>query len=432
MRKDQQRRRARPPSPTLPQEQEYAGLLNRIRQMARQLKPHVPPEKAQELEGMLDKVEEIAAYEAMQDEIEAAGHVLEPHRTEFEKMVRNPEAAMDRAYQLFSEERFAPMRYTAADVHRAFEAVGYPARYREDRSDEDLETLVAAILYLADDEELRFHLTRQMVMALPEYVSAGRYLDGWLIQHSAFQMTEAPDKNNPFLFVMFNLALEEWARQVDDQQEAVLREMGIDRAALADMSIEEANAWFRAQMADPAQKARWEAYYAAHPMMRDQAEAEMMELEDNALSLLERDDAECLYLSQEEVKDWLPVLMERLEPLRAQARQASEQGEQIDPDVVEAMRKALVDATIEMAAEIFTSERTAQLTAVLRDYRNRLHEAGEREAATYAHSALISVTREDLPPAENRFLAAVCFASLRATSADAQAEGGPEGEDVEI
>jgi len=212
----------------------------------------------------------------------------------------------------------------------------------------------------------------------------------------------------------------------------MLREMGIDRAALADMSVEEADAWFRAQMADPVQKARLEAYYAAHPMMRDQAEAEMMELEDNALSLLERDDAECLYLSQEEVKDWLPVLMERLEPLRAQARQASEQGEQIDPDVVEAMRKALVDATIEMAAEIFTSERTAQLTAVLRDYRNRLHEAGEREAATYAHGALISVTREDLPPAENRFLAAVCFASLRATSADAQAEGGPEGEDVEI
>jgi cell fate (sporulation/competence/biofilm development) regulator YlbF (YheA/YmcA/DUF963 family) len=436
MRKNRQRRRARTPAPALPQEQEYAGQLNRIRQMARQLKPHVSPEKAQELEGMLDKVGEIAAYEAMQDEIEAAGHALEVHRTEFEQMMRDLGPAMDRAYQLFSEEQFASMRYTAADIHRAFEAVGYPARYREDLGEEDMDILFAASLYLADDEELRFHLARQLVMALPEYVSAGRYLDGWLIQYSAFQMTEAPDKNNPFLFVMFNLALEEWARQVDDQQEAMLREMGVDRAALSDMSIEEADAWFRAQMADPAQKTRLEAYYAAHPMMRAQAEAEMMELEGNALSLLERADAECLYLSPEEMKDWLPVLVERLDPLKALAQQAPEQGEQPDPDIMEAVQKIFVDATVEMAAEIFSPERIAQLAAALRDYRDRLHAAGEREAAAYAHGALISLTREDLPPAENRFLAAVCLASLvalsgeRATPANTQVEDGPGDEEV--
>ena len=428
MRKDRQRRRARTPAPALPQEQEHAGLLSRIRQMARQLKPHVSPEKAQELEGMLDQVGEIAAYEAMQDEIEAAGHILESHRTEFEQMMRDLGPAMDRAYQLFSEEQFASMRYTAADVHRAFEAVGYPARYREDLGEEDMEILFAASLYLADDEELRFHLARQLMVALPEYVSAGRYLDGWLIQHSAFQMTEAPDKSNPFLFVMFNLSVEEWARQVDGQQEAMLREMGVDRAALASMSIEEADAWLRAQMADPAQKTRLEAYYAAHPMMRAQAEAEMMELESNALSLLERADAKCLYLSLEEVRDWLPVLMKRLDPLKELARQAPEQGEQPDPAIMEAVRKIFVDATVEMAAAIFGPERIAQLAAALRDYRDRLHAAGEREAATYAHGALISLTRDDLPPAENRFLAAVCLASLgalsgeRATPAGAQAE----------
>lgn len=436
MHKNRQRRRARTPAPALPQEQEYAGQLGRIRQMARQLKPHVPPEKAQELEEMLDQVEEMAAYEAMQDEIEAAGHILEPHRTEFEQMMRDLGPAMDRAYQLFSEEQFAHTRYAAADIHRAFEAVGYPARYREDLGEEDMEILFAASLYLADDEKLRFHLARQLMMALPEYVSAGRYLDGWLIQHSAFQMTEAPDKNNPFLFVMFNLALEEWARQVDGQQEAMLREMGIDRADMADMSIEGADAWLRAQMADPAKKTRLEAYYAAHPMMRAQAEAEMMELEDSALSLLERPDAIGLYLSLEEMGDWLPVLMERLGPLKALAQQASEQGEHLVPDIMEAMQKIFVDATVEMAAAIFSPERIAQLAAALRDYRDRLHEAGEREAAAYAHGALISVTREDLPPAENRFLAAVCLASLgalageRATPANTQAEDEPGDEEV--
>jgi len=56
--------------------------------------------------------------------------------------------------------------------------------------------------------------------------------------------------------------------------------------------------------------------------------------------------------------------------------------------------------------------------------------------ANIENGALISVTREYLPPAENRFLAAVCLASLgalageRATPAGAQAEDGPGGEDV--
>ena len=133
---------------------------------------------------------------------------------------------------------------------------------------------------------------------------------------------------------------------------------------------------------------------------------------------------------------WLPVLMEQLDPLKAIAQQAPEQGEHLVPDIMEAMRKIFVDATVEMAAEIFSPERIAQLAAALKDYRDRLHAAGEREAATYAHGALISLTRDDLPPAENRFLAVVCLASLsalsveHATPANTQAEDGPGSENV--
>jgi hypothetical protein len=213
---------------------------------------------------------------------------------------------------------------------------------------------------------------------------------------------------------MFDLAFEEWARRVDEQQEAALHMMDMDREVLSNMSLEEVEVLLQTKIADPTTMTRLEAYYDAHPMAYAQAQAEMMELEDNALSLLERDDAQCLYLSREEMGDWLPVLMERLEPLRAQAQQASEQGEQIDPDILETMQKALVAVTWEMAARIFVPERIAQLAADLKDYRSKLYEAGEREAATYAHGALLSVTREDLPPAENHFLAAVCFASLHA------------------
>ena len=98
------------------------------------------------------------------------------------------------------------------------------------------------------------------------------------------------------------------------------------------MSIDEAEAWIRAQMADPAKKARLEAYYADHPMLSDQAQAEMWELERDLFNLLERDDADALYLSPEEVNPWLPILLELLAPVEAQAQQATERGE---PDVSE-------------------------------------------------------------------------------------------------
>ena len=437
MHKDRQRHRARVASPASLKDQgdEIQWQLDQIRHLAREVMRHAPSDEAQEIQQVLEKVEEMAAYEAMQDEIEAATQVLEDHRAEFEALMKDGIAAMDRAHRLFSEEPFAPMRYTAADVHRAFEAAGYPSQYREEPTEEDMETLVSAILHLAD-EDRRFHLARQLLMLLPEYVSAERYLDAWLIQYSAFQMTEAPNESNPFLFVMFNLAFAEWASQVESQQEAMLRELGIDRSAVAGMSVEEAEAWVEAQMADPAKKARIEAYYAAHPMMRDQAEAEFMDLERGTLRLLERDDADCLYLSPEEVDPWVPVLMERLEPIEAKARQVATRGDWDDLGALQAMGKILIEIAQEMVPTVFTPERLDQLEADLKDYQRNLQEAGEREAATYAHAALIMLDREDIPMDENRLLIGICFASLRlmmiVLAEEARAKTGDRTETEEV
>jgi hypothetical protein len=437
MRKDRQRHRARVTSPVSFRDQgdEFQGPLHQIRHLAREVMRHAPPDEKQELQQVLEKVEEMAAYEAMQGEIEAAGQVLEDHRPEFEALMKDGVAAMDRADRLFSEEPFVPMRYTAADVYRAFEAVGYPSRYREEPTEEDMETLVAATLHLAD-EDRRFHLARQLLMLLPEYVSAERYLDAWLIQYSAFQMTEAPGESNPFLFVMFNLAFAEWASQVDNQQEALLRELGIDRSTVAGMSVDELEAWFQAQMADPAKKARIEAYYAAHPMMSDQGEAEIIELERGTLSLLERDDAAPLYLSPEELKPWVPVLLERLAPIKEQTQQAAERGNWKDPDTLQAMGDIFVEIAREMVPVVFTPERLGRLMADLRDYRRKLLDERESQAAMHAHAAFMMLEREETP-AENPLLIGICFASLRlmmvtlSEEAQAKAEDRTETEEVE-
>jgi hypothetical protein len=409
--------------------------LAQIRSMGQAVMDHVPSDQAQELEQLLDRAEELAAYEALHDEIGAATQALETHRAEFEALMKDGVAAVDHAQRLFSEEPFVPLRYTAADVHRAFEAVGYPSRYQEEPTEEVIETLVAAVLHLADEDQ-RLHLARQLLMLLPEYVSAERYLDAWVIQYSAFQMVEAPDESNPFLFTMFNLAFAEWASQVDSQQEALMHALGIDRSAVAGMNVDEVEAWLQAQMADPAKKAQVEAYYAAHPMMSDQAEAEIIELERGTLSLLERDDADPLYLSPEELKPWVPVLLERLASIKEQARQAAERGDWKDPGTLRAMGDIFVEIAREMVPVVFTPERLDQLVADLRDYRRKLLDERETQAAMHARAAFMMLEREETP-AENHLLIGICFASLRlllitlSEEARAKAESTTETGEVE-
>lgn len=389
----------------------------------------VPPDQAQELERLLDQVDEMATYEAMHDEIEAASQVLETYRSEFEAMASDRQAVADRSRRLFSEERFAPWHFTADELHRAFEVVGYPQRFGRDL-EESADPTVAAILYLADKER-RQHLMRQLAMLLPEYVAAERYLDAWLIQYSAVRMIEMPDEGNPFLAEMFYHGLGEWATQVDTQQETLLREMGLDPSTAAEMSMDEAEAWLRTQMADPDKKARLEAYYADHPMLSDQIQAQMWELERGAFNLLERDDADAIHLSPEEVDPWMPTLLERLAPFEAQAGRAAERGEFDDSEVLESMQQVFLEVAQEMAPAVFTPERLRQLEAELRAYRHTLQEAGESEAVMYAHAVLTTLEREE-PLAENPLLIFICFASLRsmmmtmAEEAHAKASGGAE------
>jgi hypothetical protein len=263
--------------------------------------------------------------------------------------------------------------------------------------------------------------------ALPEYVAAGRYRDGWLIQHSAYLMAESPKQSNPFLAVMFQLAFEEWEQRAAEEQEALMRELGIDPSALRGAGIHEMEALFEQLVTDPRKQARVEAFYEAHPELSDKATAEIMQLERESLKLLERDDAARLFLSVEEVAPWLPVLQERLGPLVGQVREAVARGEEPDPETVAAMQEGMVEMTREMAPAVFTPERIDQLVTDLKDYQRSLGQAGEREEAAWAYGALASV-RADASPADKPFLLALCFASLRgAMQAAVDGAGGEQG-----
>ena len=62
------------------------------------------------------------------ERIELAVQALETNRAEYEKLAKKPYEFLLRAESLFAEEPFADMRFSAADVGRAFATVGYPPR----------------------------------------------------------------------------------------------------------------------------------------------------------------------------------------------------------------------------------------------------------------------------------------------------------------
>jgi hypothetical protein len=387
--------------------------LGQIHRLTRRATRNLPEDEARELQEQADELEELVAYQAMSDEIEAAGEALEAHRAEFEEMMADAGSAMDGAQRLFSGERFASLRYTADDLERAFEAVGYPTQVGGELGEEDMKKVVAATVHLAGDEEQRFRLARRLLMTMPEYVDARRWRDAWLIQYSAFRLIEVSEEGSPFMLVMFQLAYAEWLRQRVDEQQALLKELGVDRSAVRNSGVADLYALARDLMKDPKKKARMEAFYEAHRAEHDGTEAWLLQLEDQAVRLLQRDDAGCILLSLEEVGPWLPVLMERLMPLFRQAQEAREAGREPDSHVQAEIGDTFVATIREMVPEIYTQERIDQLAADLQDYRRRLLEAGEEEAARWADGALLSLQRGD-PPAENPFLGMTTYASVRA------------------
>jgi hypothetical protein len=323
-------------------------------------------------------------------------------------------AADERAYlarvrALFAEDRFAPLRFTAADIRRAFDSVGYPPNASPD--DRVVQKLRAAILYLADKNR-RLQLSMNLLLHLPHYVAAGQHLDGWLIQECAHTTIELAEESNPFLFEMFSRGYDAWADEQNARNEALLREVGMDPARLRSMNMEEIDAWLQAQQADPDQKARMEAVMKANPDQQALAVASLEKMERDSISLLEREDARELLLPQAEIEPRLPTLIQRFESARNTSPDLF-----ADTPPNEAASKAFADAIWpalgEMARSIFTPERIHQLVSQLRKYRNERFAAGDKDAAGCAMGAITSLERED-DPARNYFLNALCLASLRA------------------
>jgi hypothetical protein len=356
---------------------------------------------------IIAEAEPILDYLEHREEIEAACNEMEAHRPEFDKLMADPERLNDLAATLFSEECFTVLRFAPTDVTRAFDHVGYPAMMSPD--ERTVETLRLAILHLADGERRR-QIALKLLSLLPEFTAAGRFIEAWLIQYSAYETAERNDESNPFLFHMFALSYDAWAAEKKAHDKSLLQELGIDVERLGGMTMDELDEWLAAQAADPSKTRAMEAFFEQHPDARAESVANLEAMQRGSVELLKREDCQHLLLPSHEIEPWLNRLNDEL------SRRLQDEGP-LETHSEESVGQILADLLLprlrEMAESVFTQDRIQRLISNLKKYRSEKFAAGDRDAATMATGAINYLERED-QPGQNAFLIQICWASLSA------------------
>ena len=358
-----------------------------------------------ELRRIFKENEALCDFIGHEDETEAALDQMKPHHKEFERLLEDTRALMDRTSELFGEESFAPLRFTAEDVQRAFENVGFPSSSAPD--EEQRGVYIKAILFVATKER-REHLWRELLMRLPAYVKQGRFLEAHLIDFAAQVTGEELSEPNPFLLQMFYHGLQEWADRQQRDQAAFLKEMGVDPKS---MTLEEMEAWVANATADPSKTARLDQFLAAHPAIRRATTDSPDELHRTAIRLLDRPGAARRLLPGEETGPWMSLLVEKFRLMMEKYNPQQTEEPLPKPTQEAAFTEHVLPAIREMAKGIFTPERIRKLVADLEDYRKELFDGGNKQEVLWAVAAVRYVEPEQ-EPERNAFLLNLCYRAM--------------------
>jgi SEC-C motif-containing protein len=375
-----------------------------------------------ELRRFFKDNETLLTYVAHEEEIHAALEKLKPYYAEFDRLCQDAPAYERQSKELFAEAAFAPFRFTAADLRRAFAEVGVPAL--DERSSRKTGKLVRKALLFLATKERRNELAMRLLLLLPGYVEQGRHLDACIIESCAQMTAEEPNEPNPFLGNMFLYGLEAWGTEQDASRKAVLKQAGLHVGP--DPDPEEIERWLHKEMADPDSAARWQRLVEAHPELQVNTENTFQLMVRQAVDLLHREDADRLLLSAEEVQPWDAFLLEKLQAMMAEIGPLEPGVKASRAQSKKAFDQFYLPAVQEMTKGIFTPERIQRLVAELRAYRKELAAAGDKAAMMCATSAILYVEPE-AEPQLNSFLVNLCARSMLNRGAAAEPEAGGAG-----
>ena len=370
----------------------------------------LPRDMRKEFGSMIAQAKQYAETESRWERIEAAAQALEAHRAEYAKFTEDTSKLLRRAEELFAEAPFEAMLFHANDVQRAFEAVGYPPSNLIDGR--FAEIMDKAVRFLLDDKQ-RESLAYRLLLTLPDYVAAGRHLDGWIIQHSADLTVKMPEGVvGPFLMAIFMHGFREWEEAREREQMAMFNQLGIDPDEIRRMGYDGLDAWMREMSSKPDKAEVLERFLAKHPELNAMTQAQCHAAEDAALKLLQREDTQGLLLSPEEVEPWLEVLEQRF---RAAPEVFASISHARSPDekVAKTFANLLYDVAAEMASAIFTPARLDRMKSQLHEMRRRFSGEDDHEALAGVNGAFMAA--QNTAPGDSRFLVSVCWISLRET-----------------
>lgn len=376
-----------------------------------------------ELRRTFEENKTLLNYLAHQEEIEAASRKLEPYRDEFERLCNDPAAYERQSEAVFADAAFAPLRFTDADLRRAFAEVGVPTLDSASRKTGKL--MRKALLFLATKER-RNEIAMSLLLLLPRYVQQGRYVDALMIEACALMTAEETDDANPFLGRMFLYGLEAWAAAQEAARNALLKEVGFNLDPEADP--EEVERWLDKALADPESAARWQCLLDAHPELQaDSADTAQLMVR-RAVDLLDREDSARLLLGTEEIRPWVALLLERLQPIVEETGVLRPGVKPSKAQENRAFDQFYLPAMREMTKGIFTPERILRLVAELKAYRRELVAAGDKTAILCATTAIHYIESE-AEPEMNSFLVTLCARSVMKCTDAADLEAGGVADD---
>ncbi len=379
------------------------------------------PEAGQNLEQLLAEAQPILEYIKQEKKIDAAIASLDPHWPEFERQTSDDARYLELVREVFDEERFAPLRFSVSDIKGAFEHVGYTSFMTVDT--QMMTKLRDAMLHVANDTR-RQAMALGLLLHLPDFVAAGRYTEACLLEYLAQETVEEKREPNPFIYEMFGFGYNAWIAQRRTEDEAALRNMGLDPDKLREMNPAELDSFAKSHASDTAISAALEEMFKPNSERRKESEANLEAMERNSTQLLDREDFRQLLLSEQEMLPWMAVFLERTQEQGfLDAVQAGRASKQETEGFVE---QTAIPLARDMAEAIFTDERQLQLIADLKRYQVERHAAKDQKAQVQAMGAIMSLERSE-SPAQNPFLVSLCWMSLATLIKNAGGETIPAG-----
>ncbi len=381
------------------------------------LEKKMPADMRKEHADIFSEIKSMTAFDENRTEIEQASNKLEKYKKKFDRLCRNPGKLLKMAEKLFSEECFEPMRFTTSDLQRAFDKLGYMPSGEVDES--FFEKMRNVIYFMADKQYLDA-LSLRLMHFLPAYVAKKRYMDAWVIQHSAVLMRESDgDVIPPFLMSVFMRVLDEWEDDRDSEQAEMFSKFGVNNDDIQRGGFDGVDSLVREIMSKEGADEEVHEFLDKHPELKALTEAQCNKYENDALDFLDREDARSFLLSYDDIEEWIPVFEKRLSEdsnyleRTAHNKPASEEDQHHVFDIVYSVSRDMADA-------LLTKERLNQLKSEIHAYRKKLRHRDKKLKMTA--SALIMAIQSESAPSENHVLTMFCLYSFRAVVNDMQTQ----------